>query len=97
MSGSDPDVGHRIQSPIIPGMACLRLIGTVALRLDLIAMQEIFPLIVAPAVIPPPCLTENGSYWSGWVGRHRPGPEGLRRPALEIAQRNSAVHVTDHA
>ena len=34
-----------------------------------------------------------GSYWPGWVGRHRPGPEDLRRPAFEIAQRNSADHL----
>ena len=34
-----------------------------------------------------------GSYWRGWVGRHRSGPEDLRRPALEIAQRNSALAV----
>ena len=39
-----------------------------------------------------PVRLRCGSYWRGWVGRHRPGPEDLRRPALEIAQRNSAVH-----
>ena len=64
--------------------------GTVALRVDLLAMQEIFRLTFAPSRQPAAMPDWHGSYWRGWVGRYWPGPGDLRRPALEIAQRNSA-------
>jgi len=55
--------------------------GTVALRVDLIAMQEIFRLTFAPSRQPAAMSDWHGSYWRGWVGRYWPGPEacGARR------------------